>query len=55
VALHWKAKKIGYIPRDQNEVIARLMDAGKQFKGTLTDIDYTNDWNGLEVDIFLKD
>src|SRR5690349_6648634 len=28
----WAGKmKVGYIPREKNEVIARLMDAGKQF------------------------
>src|SRR6266487_4974448 len=35
VALYFEKSKIGFIPRDKNEVIARLMDAGKQFFATL--------------------
>ena len=31
VALYYKAVKVGYIPKDKNEVIARHMDAGKAF------------------------
>jgi hypothetical protein len=53
IQLHWKTKKIGYIPRSQNEVIAKLMDAGKQFKAVLTTIELN--WLELTVDVYLKD
>jgi hypothetical protein len=53
IQLQWKSKKIGYIPRDQNQVIARLMDAGKQFKAILTNIELN--YVELSVDIYLKD
>ena len=31
VSLWYELSHVGYIPRDKNEVIARLMDAGKSF------------------------
>ena len=33
-----KGRKLGYIPRTQNHVFARLMDAGKLLYGIVTDI-----------------
>ncbi len=33
-----KGRKLGYIPRSQNHVFARLMDAGKLLYGVVTDI-----------------
>ena len=32
-----KGNKLGYVPRDKNEVIARLMDAGKFIFGRLSE------------------
>jgi hypothetical protein len=43
------------VPRAQNEVIARLMDAGKFFYTKLISKEWKNDWLCLETDIYLKD
>ena len=55
IALHFEKHKIGYIPRDKNEVIARLMDAGKNFFATIQ----AKEWEGnrlkVEVRVYLKD
>jgi hypothetical protein len=55
IALYFKADKIGYIPRDKNEVIARLMDAGKQFFATIMAKEWEGNWLKIEVQVFLKD
>src|SRR6476660_1384363 len=44
VALYYKAVKVGYIPKDKNEVIARLMDAGKSFYATIAAKDWEGTW-----------
>jgi hypothetical protein len=46
---------VGYIPRDKNEVIARLMDAGKQFFAVITAKDWEGNWLKLDVKVYLKD
>ena len=51
VALLFENAKIGYIPRTQNEVIARLMDAGKDFSATVRDKKWYENSNELRVDI----
>src|SRR3982751_1226901 len=42
VALYYKDVKIGYLPKNKNQVIARLMDAGKAFHATVE----TKEWEG---------
>lgn len=55
VALHFNQNKIGYIPRDKNEVIARLMDAGKSFFATIEAKEWEGNWLKIEVKVYLKD
>jgi HIRAN domain len=55
VALQFGKTKVGYIPRDKNEVIARLMDAGKQFFAVITAKEWEGNWLKLEVKVYLKD
>ncbi|MFM2326460.1 MAG: hypothetical protein RIR31_662 [Bacteroidota bacterium] len=55
VALHFGNTNVGYIPRDKNEVIARLMDAGKQFFAVVTAKEWEGNWLRLEVKVYLKD
>ncbi len=35
IALYFREIKVGYIPKEKNQVIARLMDAGKAFYATI--------------------
>ena len=44
-----------YIPKDKNEVIARLMDTGKQFYATIQAKEYEGNWLKLEVQVVMKD
>ena len=55
IALHYKDTKVGYIPKDKNEVIARLMDAGKSFYATIAAKEWEGNWLRLDVKVYMKD
>ncbi len=54
-ALHFENNKIGYIPKECNEVIARLMDAGKAFFASISAKDWEGNWLKIEIKVYLKD
>ena len=51
-----RGRKTGYVPRDRNEILARLMDAGKRIyavaagKATMP-----GGWLRIEIEIYLED
>lgn len=49
--------KLGYVLRNKNEVIARLMDAGKIIYGLINSFDSNqyNDYLEIDIDIFMKE
>ncbi len=55
IAIYLNDYKLGYVPRAQNEIIARLMDAGKLFYSKLISKEWKDDWLCLHTDIYLKD
>jgi hypothetical protein len=55
VALYFQNVKVGYIPKDKNEVIARLMDSGKAFHATIEAKEWEGTWLRLDVKIYIKD
>ena len=55
VALHFKKNKIGYIPKEKNETVARLMDAGKSFFATIEAKELEGNWLKIEIKVYLKD
>ena len=55
IALYFKDVKVGYIPKDKNEVIARLMDAGKAFYSTIQAKEWEGNWLRLDVKVYMKD
>ena len=55
IGLWFQSTKVGYIPKDKNEVLARLMDAGKQFYSTITTKEIEGNWLKLEIKVVLKD
>lgn len=55
IALNFDKKKIGYIPREKNEVIARLLDAGKKFFATIKAKEWEGNWLKIEIKVYLKD
>ena len=48
-------KKLGYIPRDQNEVISRLMDAGKRLFAQIQSIKDKNGWKNINIKVYMSD
>ena len=50
-----KGQKLGYVPRDRNEVIARLMDAGKLIFGKLERKEWQNDWLKADIRVYMRD
>ena len=52
-------EKLGYVPRVNNEILARLMDAGMKLSGRVSKIKEPEDgeypWDALSVDIFLDE
>jgi hypothetical protein len=47
--------KIGYVPRQQNEVLANLMDAGKLIFGEVRYVEPSWGWLRVDMDIYLDD
>jgi hypothetical protein len=48
-------EKLGYIPRDKNEMLARLMDAGKWFYARIHDKIWEGNWLKIDLEIYLKE
>lgn len=47
--------KLGYIPKADNIIFSRLMDAGKLFFGKISSKSMNGNWVKIKIDIFLKD
>ena len=48
-------KKIGYVPADKNEVLARLMDGGKALSGKLVSRELRGTWWNVHMEVYLID
>lgn len=48
-------RKIGYIPADKNELLARLMDGGKTIRGVLVSSELQGNWWKVHVEVILVD
>lgn len=48
-------EKIGYIPKVDNIVFSRLLDAGKLLFLQITNIEKKNSWYKIDVKVFLHD
>jgi HIRAN domain len=46
---------LGYVPRAKNEVLARLMDAGKLLFGKLETKEWIDEWLKVELRIYLRE
>lgn len=50
-----RGRKLGYVPRERNEVLAHLLDAGKVVFGRLEAKKWVGNWLKLEIRVFLQD
>lgn len=48
-------QKLGYVPRSQNLILARLMDAGKLLYGVVQSKEFVGKWLKITIKIYLKD
>ena len=48
-------QKLGYVPKEKNEVLSNLMDAGKLLFGRLNKKTWVDNWLKLDVQVFLRD
>ena len=48
-------QKIGYVPKNKNEVIARLMDAGKMIFGKIEQKEWQGKWLKIDVRVYMRD
>ena len=46
---------IGYVPRDKNEILARLMDGGKLIFGKIKTTQWINNWLKIDMKIYMRD
>lgn len=47
--------KIGYVPRDDNAVFSRLMDAGKLLFGKISSKERKGKWLRIQIRIYLHE
>ena len=50
-----EGQKLGYVPQDKNEVLSKLMDAGKLLFGRLDEKSWMDDWLKLDIQVYLRD
>ena len=47
--------KLGYVPRTDNIIFSRLVDAGKCVYAKISKIEVRGTWHDIKIDIFMKD
>jgi hypothetical protein len=50
-----EGNRLGFIPCDNNEILARLMDGGKLLYGEITKKELLNRWHKITMRVFLND
>ncbi len=47
--------KLGYVPRQNNRIFARLMDAGKLLFARISRKELISDWVKIDIKVYLRD
>jgi hypothetical protein len=53
IGIYFNQTRIGWVPMEQNEVVSRLMDAGKAFFCRITQTNRKGNWLKIKVKIFM--
>ncbi len=53
IAIYYENTRIGWVPRDLNLVISRLMDAGKAFFCRVQSVEKISNWNKIKAKIYM--
>ena len=48
-------QKLGYVPQERNEILSKLMDAGKLLFGRLDEKNWVGRWLRLDIQVYLRD
>lgn len=55
VALHWRGRRIGYVPRNVNRAIARLLDEGRSLEARIDRLYADETWEPLRFQVSLQE
>ena len=55
MVLNQKGERIGFVPRKDNPILAKLMDAGKLLYGKVTEKEMEGSWLRITMEIFMRD
>ena len=55
IRVEYNGRKIGYLPADKNELVARLMDGGKTIRGVLSETELQGSWWKVYMEVHLID
>jgi len=50
-----KGNPLGFVPQNKNEILARLMDAGKLILGRLEHKEWKGKWLKLKIRVFMRE
>ena len=50
-----KGNELGFVPREKNEILARLMDAGKLIVGKLEAKEWRGSWLKIKIRVYMKE
>ncbi len=54
VRVEWRGLKLGYLPRAENEALARAVDRGERVEGRIAALpQHKNPWRRLRIDVFV--
>jgi hypothetical protein len=54
IRIDWNGRKLGYIPRIQNQAAARLLDEGTRLEARIGRLEtHSNPWSRVEVEVWL--
>jgi hypothetical protein len=55
IRVEWQGHKLGYVPRVENEAVARQLDLGNRLEARITKLTRHRDpWKRIEFEIFLR-
>ena len=55
VRVEWRGHQLGYVPRRENQAVARHMDRGGQVEARVSKLtQHRNPWQRIEFEVFVK-
>ncbi len=55
IRVEWRGRKLGYVPRAQNRVVAQAMDEGERLVARISRLsEDTNPWRRVEFEVYIE-